>query len=361
MRSPRARFSARALRVLPCRAPGGLQLQAARVLPQLRRAAHGRKRGAARRRGVSRAAGAAVGAQRSVSLALSVRQPPRNHGRGAGHRLPRHRHASRQAGRLQCEARPHRRGDADPALWQCAQSQPALPHAVPRRGVRRAPRRLALVPLGEGAHRRRAHRPGEPHRRARGPFSGTPRPARTRSPSSPCLSELALEDEPMEALLAHSITYRIAVGPRAGRKVFTLQSLPAGDEGSGAAAGKVGGFSLHAGVAARADEREQARAAVPLHQPPGGVGGAPVAHPRRPGALPAQDALPRRHHARGLRAAGFPRAAGRAGAQTASQSHPLPRRVRPEQRPPGAGDQGRAGPRRKTPGGQTPRPSAGRR
>jgi hypothetical protein len=77
-----------------------------------------------------------------------------------------------------------------------------------------------------------------------------------RDAESTCLSEVALEDEPMEALLAHSITYRIAVGPRAGRKVFTLQSLPAGDEGSGAAAGKVvGGFSLHAGVAARADER----------------------------------------------------------------------------------------------------------
>jgi hypothetical protein len=61
----------------------------------------------------------------------------------------------------------------------------------------------------------------------------------------------------VEALLAHSITYRIAVGPRAGRKVFTLQSLPAGDEGSGAAASQVGGFSLHAGVAARADERKK--------------------------------------------------------------------------------------------------------
>ena len=47
------------------------------------------------------------------------------------------------------------------------------------------------------------------------------------------------------------------MGPRAGRKVFTLQTLPAGDEGSSAAAGKVGGFSLHAGVAARADERKK--------------------------------------------------------------------------------------------------------
>jgi hypothetical protein len=77
-----------------------------------------------------------------------------------------------------------------------------------------------------------------------------------RDAESASLSELALDDEPMQGLLAHSITYRIAVGPRAGRKVFTLQSLPAGDESCGAAApGKVGGFSLHAGVAARADER----------------------------------------------------------------------------------------------------------
>ena len=43
---------------------------------------------------------------------------------------------------------------------------------------------------------------------------------------SPCLAERALDAEPMQALLAHSITYRIAVGPRAERKVFTLQTLP---------------------------------------------------------------------------------------------------------------------------------------
>jgi hypothetical protein len=59
----------------------------------------------------------------------------------------------------------------------------------------------------------------------------------------------------MEELLVHWITYRIAVGPRAGRKVFTLQTLPAGDEPFGEAAGQAGGFSLHAGVAARAEER----------------------------------------------------------------------------------------------------------
>ena len=34
------------------------------------------------------------------------------------------------------------------------------------------------------------------------------------------------DDDPMHHLLGHSITYRIAVGPQQGRKVFTLQTLP---------------------------------------------------------------------------------------------------------------------------------------
>jgi len=32
----------------------------------------------------------------------------------------------------------------------------------------------------------------------------------------------AVDDEALNQLLGHSITYRIAVGPQAGRKVFTL-------------------------------------------------------------------------------------------------------------------------------------------
>ncbi len=35
-----------------------------------------------------------------------------------------------------------------------------------------------------------------------------------------------IEAGPLDQLLGHSITYRIAVGPHAGRKVFTLQTLP---------------------------------------------------------------------------------------------------------------------------------------
>ena len=63
----------------------------------------------------------------------------------------------------------------------------------------------------------------------------------------------------MDQLLGHSITYRIGVGPQAGRKVFTLQTLSACDpeEQYSDTAGKIAGFTLHAGVAARSDERKK--------------------------------------------------------------------------------------------------------
>ena len=67
----------------------------------------------------------------------------------------------------------------------------------------------------------------------------------------------ALAAGPMEQILGSSITYRIAVGPQRGRKVFTLQTLPACDQAFDDGVGKVAGFSLHAGVAARADQRQK--------------------------------------------------------------------------------------------------------
>lgn len=42
----------------------------------------------------------------------------------------------------------------------------------------------------------------------------------------------------MTPLLGHSITYCLAMGPQAGRKVFTLQMLPACDEPFNDGAGK---------------------------------------------------------------------------------------------------------------------------
>ncbi len=59
-------------------------------------------------------------------------------------------------------------------------------------------------------------------------------------------------------LLGHSITYRIALGPHQGRKAFTEQTVPAvaaGDDNSSVA--EAAGFSLHAGVACEAHEREK--------------------------------------------------------------------------------------------------------
>jgi hypothetical protein len=65
------------------------------------------------------------------------------------------------------------------------------------------------------------------------------------------------DDDPMHTLIGHSITYRIATGPRQGQKVLTLQTLPAINEPPDIGVGNVSGFSLHAGVAAKANERHK--------------------------------------------------------------------------------------------------------
>ena len=66
-----------------------------------------------------------------------------------------------------------------------------------------------------------------------------------------------LEAGSMEQFLGSSIIQRIAIGPQRDRKVFTPQTLPACDESFDDGVGMVAGFSLHAGVAARADQREK--------------------------------------------------------------------------------------------------------
>jgi hypothetical protein len=61
---------------------------------------------------------------------------------------------------------------------------------------------------------------------------------------------------PMDDLLGHSITYRVAVGPRAGQKVFSLQTVPA-REGERKGVAQYAGFSLHAGIGVEAEQREK--------------------------------------------------------------------------------------------------------
>ena len=66
------------------------------------------------------------------------------------------------------------------------------------------------------------------------------------------------DEDPMQQVLGCSVSYRIALGPQQGRKVFTLQTIPAWeDDDRFAQVAKVAGFSLHAGVAAQAWERQK--------------------------------------------------------------------------------------------------------
>jgi hypothetical protein len=68
---------------------------------------------------------------------------------------------------------------------------------------------------------------------------------------------------PLDDLIGHSITYRIAVGPRAGQKLFTLQTLPASavpeaeQQGDHRGAAQAGGFSLHAGIDIEPGQRQK--------------------------------------------------------------------------------------------------------
>ena len=65
-------------------------------------------------------------------------------------------------------------------------------------------------------------------------------------------------ESPMNQLLGSSITYRIAMGPQQGRKVFTLQTLPdESDSLSSSPVAETAGFSLHAGVATKVHERDK--------------------------------------------------------------------------------------------------------
>jgi hypothetical protein len=169
-----------------------------------------------------------------------------------------------------------------------------------------------------------------------------------------------LEAGPMEQLLGSSITYRIAVGPQQGRKVFTLQTLPACEEPFDDGVGKVAGFSLHAGVAARADQRQKlerlcryiSRPAIAEQRlsltPNGNVrydvnGFTSVAGAGMRRSDPVKDAVPRRHDARHLRTPRLHCPPGGAGPETAGEPYSLPRRVCAEQQTPRTGDTGEAG------------------
>ena len=114
------------------------------------------------------------------------------------------------------------------------------------------------------------------------------------------LSERAGGDG-LDALRMSSITYRIATGAQAGRKVATLQTLP--DDAGPPAGGRcrLGRRLLAAcGRGSRSAREPEARTPVPVHRAPGDFGEAAIDLAAGQGALPAQDAVEERHDARGV-------------------------------------------------------------
>ena len=79
----------------------------------------------------------------------------------------------------------------------------------------------------------------------------------SRDAESSYLDLTAEAGGPMDDLLGHSITYRVAVGPRAGQKVFSLQTVSAREEGPRKEVVRYAGFSLHAGIGVEAEQREK--------------------------------------------------------------------------------------------------------
>ena len=63
----------------------------------------------------------------------------------------------------------------------------------------------------------------------------------------------------MHGIISASITYRLAFGPNAGKKALTLQAVPVSDGQARQAdlVSKQAGFSLHAGVACKSNQRKK--------------------------------------------------------------------------------------------------------
>ena len=244
LRAARARVPPRRLRRLPGRTPGRLQLQATRLLSELRRQAHGRDCGPARRRGLPRAARATVGAERAAPAPVPVRERPRDHERGARRRPSLPGLAPDRQGRSLEKERPHRRRDADPALRRGAEPERALPHAPPRRCLRRACRRHAALSPRRGAYERRARR-ADPHPRppdragcssAAASSNATPRtpgsPA-TRAPSPPRSTRCAPPRSPIASRSARAAVKRRSRSGRCRRRPRSRSTTRLGAERAG--------------------------------------------------------------------------------------------------------------------------------
>jgi hypothetical protein len=72
------------------------------------------------------------------------------------------------------------------------------------------------------------------------------------------LTESARTYNEISEYQTHSINYRISIGPQKGKKIFSLQTLPPiMEEIQNKVVGNIAGFSLHAGVYAKSNQRDK--------------------------------------------------------------------------------------------------------
>ena len=75
-------------------------------------------------------------------------------------------------------------------------------------------------------------------------------------------------DTALAPLQAAACTYRIALGPRAGQRVLSLQTVPSQEvQPTHQRCVSAQGFSLHAEVHCAAPEPQETRTLVPIHYP----------------------------------------------------------------------------------------------
>jgi hypothetical protein len=130
-------------------------------------------------------------------------------------------------------------------------------------------------------------------------------------------------------LQAAACTYRIALGPRAGQKVLSLQTVPS-QEASPTPQRCVNaqGFSLHAEVCCAAPEPQETRTPVPLYHPPRHCQRAADTQPCRASGAHAEDTLSRGHDPYRDVAPRVHTTLGRARPPSTAPPHSLPRRAR---------------------------------
>jgi hypothetical protein len=80
-----------------------------------------------------------------------------------------------------------------------------------------------------------------------------------RDAESEYLDLVSEEDDAMHDIISASTTYRLAFGPNAGKKALTLQAVPVSDGQARPTelVSKQAGFSLHAGVACKSNQRKK--------------------------------------------------------------------------------------------------------